>query len=218
MNNLAEKRRPLQPWLEYGIVETGAANTFIVRTSLGNMETEVAAGCLLCPQPGDEVLFSTDAAGTAFILSVLKRADHRIGKSKLIFQGDVDLCVANGSMNIAADQHIFLTARQRMAMTSTEIAMQAKRGKAAFEKLSYLGRKFKGRVQRLSLVAQTAVNTFQRFTQRLHNAFRFVEDYEEIQTGSTRYLVEDTLTMHTKNAVHMAEEVVTINAEQVHLG
>ena len=42
--------------------------------------------------------------------------------------------------------------------------------------------------------------------------------FEEVQSGSTRYLVEDTLTMQAKNADHTAEEIVRINAEQVHLG
>ena len=60
--------------------------------------------------------------------------------------------------------------------------------------------------------------TVRRLTQRLQDSFRFVKDHDETQAGSTRYLVEDTLTMNAKNAVHMAEEIVTINAEQVHLG
>jgi len=67
-------------------------------------------------------------------------------------------------------------------------------------------------------VADTVDTVYRRLTERLINAVRFVKEDEEVQTGSTRYLVEDTLTMHSKNAVHMAEEIVTINAEQVHLG
>jgi len=45
-----------------------------------------------------------------------------------------------------------------------------------------------------------------------------LKDHEEVQTGSTRYLVDTNLTMHSKNAMHVAEEIVTINAGQVHLG
>ena len=35
--------------------------------------------------------------------------------------------------------------------------------------------------------------------------------------GMVRYLVEENLTMHSKNAMHVAEELVSINAEQIHL-
>jgi hypothetical protein len=66
-------------------------------------------------------------------------------------------------------------------------------------------------------VAGRAENIFHRLTERLTNTFRYVTEHEEVQTGSTRYLVEETLTMHSKNAMHMAEEMVSINAEQIHL-
>lgn len=84
--------------------------------------------------------------------------------------------------------------------------------------MAYLGRKFTGRARSIHIAAQNVENTFRRLTQRLKDAFRFVEDQEEVQSGSSRHVVEDTLTMHAKNAVHMAEEVVTVNAKQVHLG
>jgi uncharacterized protein YktB (UPF0637 family) len=86
------------------------------------------------------------------------------------------------------------------------------------ERVCLVAKVFQGQVKRIKMVANTVENTFRRLTQRLQDAFRFVQDHEEIQTGSTRYLVEDTLTINAKNAVHMAEEIVTINAEQVHLG
>jgi hypothetical protein len=59
---------------------------------------------------------------------------------------------------------------------------------------------------------------FDRLTQRLKNHTRYVEDQEEVQTGSSRYLVEDLLTVQTKNTLHQAEEIITLNGEQIHLG
>ena len=67
-------------------------------------------------------------------------------------------------------------------------------------------------------VAETVENIFCRLTQRLENAFCYVKEHEEVQAGSSRRLVEDTMTVHSKNAIHMAEEVIKLNAGQVHLG
>ncbi|RLG68848.1 MAG: hypothetical protein DRO11_08520, partial [Methanobacteriota archaeon] len=80
------------------------------------------------------------------------------------------------------------------------------------------GKIFNLQVKHIKTVSATVENVCKRLTQRLKDSFRFVKDLEEVQTGSTRYLVEDTLNMHSKNTVLMSEEIVTINGEQIHLG
>ena len=73
-------------------------------------------------------------------------------------------------------------------------------------------------VKRFVSVAKAVEHTFKRFTQRFENCERYVEDHEEIQTGSTRYLVEDTMTTHAKNTMNVSEELHTMQAEQIHMG
>ena len=70
----------------------------------------------------------------------------------------------------------------------------------------------------LALMAEAVECFATRLTQRLTNAVRLVAEHEEVQAGSLRYCVADDLTMHAKNARHIAEDVVKIDAGQVHLG
>ncbi len=216
MENLASKVEPFQPGLEYGQVVATEAGRFTVRGAWGLVRAEAAASCLVQPQPGDRVLMVTDREAEAYILSVLKRG--RAGRTRLVFDGQVDLKVNGGGFSLAADAGLSLASGDKLDLAADKIAVHADRGQAVIGKISFVAKTLRGRVKRIKMVASSVENTFRRLTQRLQDAFRFVEDQEEIQTGSTRYLVEDTLTMNSKNAVHMAEEIVTINAEQVHLG
>ena len=111
-----------------------------------------------------------------------------------------------------------MASARKISLTSHRIAMHAHRGEAVIEKLSFLGKSFRGEVKRIRMVAVSVEHVFRRLTQRLQDMFCFVNDQHEVQAGSARYLTGETLTMQSKNAVHMAEEIVTINAEQIHMG
>jgi len=113
-------------------------------------------------------------------------------------------------MNLASDGP--------MALASTKISVHAGVGEAVIERLSVAGRVLQSRIRRIRTVASSVDQTVRRLTQRLRDSFRYVEEQDEVQCGNARYLVEDSLTVQSRNAVHMAEEVVTINADQVHLG
>jgi len=218
MENLAKKIEQPQPCLEYGQVIAGEDGRFIVQTAYGPIQASMAVSCLVQPRAGDSILLSTDGEGDCFILSVLKRGESEDVKNELVFDGQVDLYVKNGGLKITSERDMSLASRENLAFVSKKISAHADKGEAVIERMSFIGKVLQGQVKRIKIVANTVENTFRRLTQRLQDSFRFVKDYEEVQTGSTRYLVEDTLTMHSKNAVHMAEEIVTINAEQVHLG
>jgi hypothetical protein len=218
MQNLAKNMEQIQPSLEYGRIVAGDAERFIVQGTCGPVQAVAAASCLIQPKAGDKVLIATDGAGESYILSVLKQADNKAARTRIVFDGQVDLVVNGGGLSLTADADLSLAANEKMAFSSGKISVHAGSGEAVIERICLVAKVFQGQVKRIKMVANTVENTFRRLTQRLQDAFRFVQDHEEIQTGSTRYLVEDTLTINARNAVHMAEEIVTINAEQVHLG
>jgi hypothetical protein len=198
-----------QPYLEYGIVHE-AGTSLIVESPAGRHPARRAVSCLVNPQPGDSVLLSFDADGNGFILSVLTRSALREAGHQLLIEGDMSLHVQKGTLTLSADEGVCLASKR--------VSMAAKIGEVTFEKFSLAGSLLSAQVESIRTVAGKVENVFQRLTERLIDVFRFVKDHEEIQTGSTRYLVETNLTMHSKNAMHVAEEIVTINAEQVHLG
>ncbi|MCK9390875.1 MAG: DUF3540 domain-containing protein [Syntrophales bacterium] len=198
-----------QPYLEYGMV-VEEDNLLRVETSLGSYPALKAASCLVSPRQGDSVLTVFDAEGNCFILSVLIQNQALGHVNEIILEGDASLHIRRGGLTISADDEV--------SVVSDKLSLAARTGNASFEECSFLGKSLFSQFESIKTVAGKVENIFQQLTEKLIDAFRFVKDHEEVQTGSTRYLVDTNLTMHSKNAMHVAEEIVTINAGQVHLG
>lgn len=218
MQNLAKEVEHHQPCFEYGRILAVEEGSYTVLTSFGEVVSDQAVSCLVKPKAGDTVLLSMDSTDDCFILSVLKRAACESPEMELVFDGQVNLHVKGGGLSLTSDEEMSIASHERLAFASQKISIHADEGKVTIEKLSFIGKVFQSQVKRIKVVANTVENICRRLTQRLDDSFRFVKEHDEVQSKSARYLVEDTLTMHSKNAVHMAEEIVTINAEQVHLG
>lgn len=218
MKNIAKTTEPLQPFLEYGRVEIDTEGALYVQCAYGPVTAVPAASCLVEPRAGDKVLVSLDESGSAYILSILEHESDSVAPTRITFDSQVEMRVNNGGLILSADADVSLASGAKMNMAADQIAVCADKGDVVVRRMSFSARALKSTVKRISIVADKVENSFRRLTQRLQDTFRYVENQEEVQAGNTRYLVADTLTMNAKNSIHMAEEVVTINAEQVHLG
>ena len=206
-----------QASVEYGRVLADENGEYLVETNFGRAAAVKAFSCLVRPVDGDRVLVSLASSGPGHILAVVERAE--VGRqTDLELTGPVKFQVRSGDLTVNADQDLILGCGRELSLASSKMTCQAEEAEATFLSLSFIGRVFSGQLERLSVAAETVENVFSRLTQRLKNVCRFVKDHEEVQTGSTRILVEDAITIHSKNALHMAEEIVTINAGQIHLG
>jgi hypothetical protein len=213
----AGKVEQLQPNLEYGtITSCSDGGGFAVQLSFGTVQAEKAVSCLLEPINKDLVLVSVDISGACYILSVLKRCSGD-EPHHLRLPGDCILESRSGSLDIRAAQGLQFSAADTVEVTGDRIRVCARSGEALISTLSLLGKALHVRMQRITTVAKTIEQTLKRLTQRMENCDRFVEDHEEVQTGSTRYLVEDTLSTHAGNTINISEELHTMHAEQIHM-
>ncbi len=213
----AGKVEQLQPNLEYGTITSySEEGAFSVQLSFGTVQAEKAVSCLLEPITDDLVLVSVDMSGACYVLSVLKRCAGE-QPHHLRLPGDCILESQSGSLNIRAARGLQISAADTVEVTGDRIRVCARSGEALINTLSLLGKGLHVRVQRITTVAKTIEQTLKRLTQRMENSERFVEDHEEVQTGSTRYLVEDTLTTHAGNTMNISEELHTMHAEQIHM-
>lgn len=216
MHNLAEKPSELETCLEYGQVLAVEGRHCLVRTSIGELTARIAASCLLQPVAGDEVLIVYSGAAQCFVLAVLERTVRTA--SELAFDGDVMVRANRGGIALQADQDLSLAAERQINCASDSVSVSASTGSIVVDKLAWTGRIWEGQIKRLKLVTQTVDQICHRLTQRLTSYFRFVKEEEEAQCGSQRVLVEETLTLQSKNSTLQSEENVIINAEQIHLG
>lgn len=216
MKNLAANLEPVQPWLDYGEVINFKENKWIIKISTGEIAAKTATSCLVKPDIGDKVLISIDEQGICFILSILEKAKQE-NVTEIIFNKDVNLCSLLGEINLISNKNISIVSEDKLHFASNNFSLSAQKGKIMLTNLSFIGKKIKANLKKIKLVCISIEHVLDRLTQKIRNSFKFVKEHDEVQSNSSRYLVEDTLTMQSKNAVHMAEEIVSINAEQVHL-
>ena len=206
-----------QPALEYGtITSIEEQGSCMVAVSFGVIEARKAAGCLLQPTVEDLVLVSVDINGVGYILTVLERS-NKTALSELVTPGDCVVHCQAGSLELRADHGLSISAHDQIELAGDDISIHANQAEACISKVSLVGRVLHTQVKRITTVAKSIEQSLKRLTQRMENSERFVEDHEEIQTGSTRYLVEETFTTHAANTLNVSEELHTMHAEQIHM-
>ena len=210
MKVAAQKVEILQPVLEYGLVAGRSGNGFVVTCDRGALNAAVAVSCLVAPEAGDVVLLSIDDGGCCYRVSVLGRQEGAGKTTELAFDGDVALTVRDGAMSIRSDEAI--------SLASKDFELTAEEGRVTLEKSSFFGNVVENNIRRIRVIADSLDSIVWRAVQRFTNAYRYVEEHEEVQSASTRMIVDGTLTMHTKNTMHISEGHVKIDAEQIHLG
>jgi len=190
----------------------------MVDTASGDIKMTRAASCLVEPRPGDTVIASVDSVGRNYILAILERRQKENPVTDLNFDGQVNLHVKKGCLALTAEGDMTLASQGVLGCSSEKLKIHAEDGTVKISRVDYTGRLLQVQIERLKTVAVHADQIFRRLTQRLESSFRFVKEQDELQAGSARVLVEDLMTMHAKNTMIVAEENVTVNAEQIHLG
>ncbi len=205
----AKIRDIVQPALEYGVIAAPCEGGFVVTSEQGIVNAGVAVSCLVTPEPGDVVLISMDESGCSYVLSILERSKRAQKGTELSFDGDLSVRVNGGRMSLASDESL--------SFASKDFELTAGKGRVTIEKVSFFGRLVESNIEKIKVVAETLDSIVRRAVQRFTSTYRYVEEHEEVQSASTRMIVDGTLTMHTKNTMHIAEGHVKIDAEQIHL-
>lgn len=207
MDNLARNSVPASPQLEYGKV-VSFDGEYMISTSYGDLKADCAVSCLVKPEAGDSVLVSVDADGEVWVLSVLSRASQSPTSIEVV--GDTTLSVKGGSLTLSTDEELNCISK-KSSVYSQEIDVSA-------ENVSLNAGFFSSNIARVKRVADVVDDISREFTRRVKNYFRFTSESEDCQAESRRQLVDETLTMQSKNTVIVSEEHVKIDGELIHMG
>ena len=218
MLNHALKDINTLPTLENGRVISQNSAGFWVAPPTGRILAQKAVSCLITPLPGDYVLMSSDTTGAWYILAVLTRDENENTTTDLEFTGPVNLKIKKAGLTVESEGEISLASGIGLSLVQPRISLEAEEGQAAIGRMSFLGRTLKTKIGLIESVAENVEQVFARLTQKMVDHFRYVNRHEEVQTNTTRYLVEDTLTIQARQAEYTAEEMIKINAEQIHMG
>ncbi|MDK2954860.1 MAG: hypothetical protein PWQ57_356 [Desulfovibrionales bacterium] len=221
MDNLARNLRAESVRLVYGVVQSCVESrgdaVYKIAGDDGALVCERADGCLLKPEKGDLVLAVSEADGRGYVLSVIKRAARGQTPAKIEVPGDLNIAAA-GDLTFAADNDVSLAAGDQITLVGATIAGAAEDVHLQASKISVAARLLSGGFKAVTLAAGAVEHVFDRLTQKLRNSVRLVEEHDEVAAGSARMVVAEDYAVQSRNEAHLAEEVVKIDAEEVHLG
>ena len=215
MTNLAIKPKLLTIFQQYGYV-TAVGDGITVQTELICCEASVAPSCLLTPVVGDKVLLVTDTQGGDYVLAVLERASGQT--ATLRFSGNTEISVASGTLTLSGRDGVALTSARELSLTATTLRATAISGDVTVENMSIVGGAWRSCVNSVKSVGRTFDSVLDRCHQRVARSYRQIDEIDQVKAGQINYQADTSLQLHGKYALVTADELVKMDAEQIHLG
>jgi len=184
------------------------AGSATVRTEFGEFPARKAASCLLEPRSGDRVLVCGPTLESAWIIAVLERREP--GPARLAFDGDAELAVTGGSLNLRAER--------TLGLESGTLKLRAREGVALIDRCHWVGRECAALVGRLRLTGNLLETFVDRITQFAKQSLRSVEEMDQVRSGVVDYQAEKTMNLRGRELLATAEELVKVDGGQIHLG
>ena len=216
MDNLARNHSYSEATQEYGKVMEQEDSFYSVETDLGLYRVLRAVSCVVQPEANDLVLVSLSSSGEGYILAVLER--EKGVKATLSFDSDVDIKVSKGSLSIASKQGIDLASTENINLIASRLGIVSSDAEINISKLTFLGRFFEGSLETVKLFAKTFDAITERFFRRTKRSYRFIEDTDEVKTGSLHYVADKSLMLRGTFSQMTAKEDIHIDAERINIG
>jgi hypothetical protein len=201
---------------ETGIVVSCDVEGLKVRGGCGLYRASRAVSCLVEPTEGDIVLLATEQSGKAYVLAVLER--HAVGKTRIVAEGDLEFKLAGGRFSVAARDGIGFTSSKDVKFVSAELNVNAVQGNFAFQRATAVGKYLQTEFERVKTFAISCDSVFQRWSQRVKNAYRRVEGTDQLRADQVDYRSRETMNLHGNNTVLTAKKLVKVDGEQIHVG
>jgi len=215
MGNLAIHLTPLTASQEFGEL-TQTDGGLMACTPSGTYQLRRAVSCMIEPVAGDRVLVAPDGAGNAYVLAVLERASAL--PVRVVFEGDAEFVAPLGRISLAARDGIGLTSTHSIDLTSQDLRVQAVDAQFTLERSTFAGACLSACVDTIKLAATSFDAMMDRWTQRVRQSLRRVEELDQLKAGQIDHAARDTLALHGNNALVTAKKLVRVDGEQIHIG
>jgi hypothetical protein len=198
-----------------GTVRMAGEGVFVVETPGRLAQYRKAESCLIRPEIGDSVLVYRDSDDDGYVLAVLVRAAE--SPATIGFEHGMSLEAGSGVFAVEAPE-VRIEADRRVSLTGRELAVQAEKGAVAVETLAVRGRTLTAVWEQARTTIRFLDEVRERVVQKVNRCYRTVTEFEESRLGRLRLLVAGRLSLRSKQASMLAEETVTIDGDQIHLG
>jgi hypothetical protein len=206
--------RSNETFQETGVVLGQSSGALVVATGSGNYEAERAISCLVAPEVGDTVLLTVPPKGPLYVLAVLDRRHE----GPLSIESERSIALrTRGELTFAA-AHQVETRAARVTTTAHHLEMRAVEGALSFTNLELVTNLLHTNARRVKAVLGVLDAVLERASQHVKRSYRFVDELEMTRAKEMSTQVERTYHLRAQNTLIDAEELVRMQAEQIHLG
>lgn len=188
-----------------------------VRTADGTLDARRAVSCLVEPAPGDTALVAVLPTGACYVLAILER-EVEGAPTTLRADGDLRVELPRGGFAVAARESVELAAGRELSVAAGAVRVNAVDGSVALQRLTALVGLVRGEAESVKVVAAAVDQVIGRLSQRLGRSYRTVEGEEHLRAKHIDYRAKEHLSLHADAAIVSANELVKVDAEQIHLG
>ncbi|OZI37316.1 hypothetical protein CAL29_02530 [Bordetella genomosp. 10] len=175
-----------------------------------------AASCLLAPAVGDTVLVSGPDSSRVFLIAVIAQADPASARIEL--PGDVVIAAPDGDLTLESGGRTQLNGRTRVQVQAAAFGLQAADADCRVERMRYAGAEVKGSVGMLRLAGKVCETAVDRLVQLSRNVFRITEESEHVRARVLDSQASQSARLHAPYTVVTGEELVKVDASQIHVG
>ena len=154
--------------------------------------------------------------GTVYVLAILEREEGQA--TAISVDGDLTVQLPNGRFSVAAQEGVNLISGKDVAIVTGGLEVNAVRGSFAVEHLSFLGTFLQANIEKAKLVAGSLDSSLERLSQRVKLSYRFVDEIDQVRADQIDYAAKKSLSLHARNAMVTAEELVKLDGEQIQVG
>ena len=107
---------------------------------------------------------------------------------------------------------------EKLKLGSQRVDLSAQQARVDAQEMRYRGERFDGVVEQSIFVAEKVETLAKTLIQKSENFYSTVKSLSQLRSGRVRQLVEGTLHVKSKKALHKTEDDFKVRAEKIHLG
>ena len=195
-----------------GVVKRAIDGRIVVAIDGQEIVARRAFSCLLEPMVGDNVLV-VDENETTWVIAILERECSDDGTVSI----PGELTLKGISVHVAASDRLSLTGC-RVSIVGQLFEAAGATTQLLFERLRVRGVVADSELGTARVVASSIETIADRLSERLRNAFRFVTGRDQLRAEHIDHAAEKNAVLRGENTVISAEDLVKMDAKQVHVG
>ena len=217
MNTAAARTYPrYDPVHLIGVVTHGDGQGYVVDCDGRDWSCARAASCLLAPSVGDTVLISGPDNSRVYLIAVIAQADPASARIEL--NGDVVIASLDGDLTLQSAGRTQLSGDTHVQIQSAAFGLRASDADCRVDRMRYAGAEVKGSVGILRLVGKVYETAVDRLVQLSRNVVRITEESEHVRARVLDSQASQSARLHSPYTVVTGEELVKVDAKQIHVG